>query len=254
MLPQTIIVLDTETISITKPYIYDLGFIVARLNNETNRYEIIEKSQQIIEQIYDNLALFTTAYYESKRLTYTNLMKGKRAKKIKYGFALRHLQNTIEKYDVRVLTAYNAPFDKKALKFTSNFFKYENDFQSFQWLDIHAIANNFIHLHESYIEYAGKNEWFNPSGYLQTNAEKTYAFLEKNPNYKESHTSLEDCIIELEILNASIERGFDNTVELGQKFVEAKKEQSLILKSRGKEYTFKYEKRINHKNGNITLK
>ena len=51
MLPKRIIILDTETISITKPYIYDLGFIVAELDESTNQYKAIAQSQQVIEQI-----------------------------------------------------------------------------------------------------------------------------------------------------------------------------------------------------------
>jgi hypothetical protein len=254
MLPKRIIILDTETISLTKPYIYDLGFIVAELDESINQYKPIAQSQQIIEQIYDNLALFTTAYYENKRLTYTNLMKGKTAKKIKYGFALRHLQNMIKQYDVQMLCAYNSPFDKKALKFTSDFFKYANDFQNIAWLDIHAVANEYLHKHETYINFALENEWFNASGYLQTNAQNTYGFLLNEPTYQEPHTSLQDCIIEMDILNVCIDKGFDNSEPIQKSFITTNKLQVMNVKTAEKTYSFKYSKRVNHKNGDITLK
>ena len=37
-LPSSILVLDTETISIDKAFIYDLGYIVAKLDMETLQY------------------------------------------------------------------------------------------------------------------------------------------------------------------------------------------------------------------------
>lgn len=253
MLPKRIIVLDTETISIDKPYIYDLGFIVAELD-ENLKYQVIYQSQQVIQQIYDNKALFATAYYESKRKIYTSMMKGRKAKKIKYGFALRNLMLVAEQFEVNDILAYNSPFDKRALNFTTNFFKLKNELDNKNWLDIHAIANNYIHKHKEYIEYATNLEWFNTSGYLQTNAEKTFAFLTNNKDFKEEHTSLQDCLIELDILNSCIEKGFDNSEEMKTSFVKAETKQTLKIKIDDKVYDFEYSKRINHKNGDITLK
>ena len=65
MLPNKIMILDTETIGLEKCFVYDIGFIVAELQ-ENGFYKPIVKSQFIIEQVYDNRELFETAYYNDK--------------------------------------------------------------------------------------------------------------------------------------------------------------------------------------------
>lgn len=251
MLPQKILLIDTETISIEKRYIYDFGYIIAELKDGV--YQPIIKAQNIIEQIYDNLALFTTAYYESKRKEYTNLMKGRTAKKVKYGFAMQTVKHLIKEHNIEYAIAYNSGFDKVALEFTTNFFKTQNVFENIQWLDLLAISNNLIHLHESYIEVAKERKWFNESGYLQTNAEKTYAFLSGNYDYAEPHTSLQDCEIELAILNECVQRGLDIKTTYKSRYILSGAKQYLQIEHNGKNYSFGYNKRINRKNGVISL-
>jgi len=251
MLPTKILLIDTETISIEKRYIYDFGYIIAELKNGI--YIPIVKSQNIIEQIYDNLALFTTAYYQNKRKDYTKLMQGRTAKKVKYGFAMQTLKHLIKEHSIEYVTAYNSGFDKDAIAFTTDFFKTQNVFENLKWFDLLALSNNLIHLHESYIEIAKEKGWFNESGYLQTNAEKTYAFITKNYEYKEPHTSLQDCEIELAILNECVNRGFDILTNYKSKFILSGAKQYLRIEHNGKEYAFGYNKKINRKNGIISL-
>lgn len=251
MLPQKILLIDTETISIEKRYIYDFGYIIAELKEGV--YQPIVKSQNIIEQIYDNLALFTTAYYESKRKEYTNLMKGRTAKKVKYGFAMQTLKHLMKEHGIEYAIAYNSGFDKGALEFTTDFFKTQNVFENIKWLDLLAISNNLIHLHESYINVAKERKWFNESGYLQTNAEKTYAFITSDYGYVEPHTSLQDCEIELSILNECVKRGLDIKTTYKSKYILSGAKQYLNIEHNGKNYSFGYNKKINRKDGTISL-
>lgn len=251
MIPHKILLIDTETISIEKRYIYDFGYIIAELQN--NVYEPMIKSQNIIEQVYDNLALFTTAYYQNKRKTYTNLMKGRTAKKVKYGFAMQTLKHLIKEHNIQYVIAYNSGFDKGAIEFTTDFFKTQNVFKDLIWLDLLAISNNLIHLHESYIDIAKEKRWFNESGYLQTNAEKTYAFISGNYDYIEPHTSLQDCEIELSILNECVKRGFNVKTTYKSKYILSGAKQYLHIEHNGKNYSFGYNKKIKRKNGVISL-
>jgi hypothetical protein len=251
MKPTKILLIDTETISIEKRYIYDFGYIIAELENE--QYIPLVKSQNIIEQIYDNLALFTTAYYENKRNTYTKLMQGRTAKKNKYGYVMQTLKHLIKEHDIQYVIAYNSSFDKGAIEFTTNFFKTQDIFKGLIWLDLLAISNNLIHLHESYIDKAKEKNWFNVSGYLQTNAENTYAFLTENYDFKEEHTSLQDCEIELHILNECVKRGFDIETNYKSKYILSGAKQYFRIEHNGKNYSFGYNKKINRKNGIISL-
>lgn len=252
MLPKKILILDTETISIDKPYIYDLGYIVAELID--NQYVAIERHQRIIEQIYDNQALFSTAYYEKKRLKYTSLMKGRKAKKNKYGFALQELNRIIQYHEIETVFAYNSPFDKRAVQFTTSFFKTQDILGSKNWLDLLSIANNFIHNTVQFTDFALKSNSVNPSGLILTNAEVTYQFITGDLLFIEDHTSLADAEIELAILNECIKNGYNNDIEYKRSFIESGKVQYLKIETPEKTYTFKYNKKIKRKNGTIVLK
>lgn len=252
-LPNNIIVLDTETISIDKAFIYDLGYIVAKLDAETQQYKIIERSQEIITQIYDNKPLFETAYYSNKREIYTSLMKGRTAKKNKFGYAMQKLKHIIKEHNITHIFAYNSSFDYRAVQQTADLFKAQNTLKDLVWVDILAVANHYIHQTTHYTTYAGQNGWVNPSGYIKTDAEKTYGFLTNNPDYTEPHTSLQDCEIELFILNSCVARGWNNETEYSKKFVASGSNQVLKITVGEKVYSFNYTKRINKKNGEIVL-
>ena len=57
-----ILVLDTETTSLDKPFCYDFGGIIY----DTETGEILEEKSWIIEQVWYNLPLFESAYYKEK--------------------------------------------------------------------------------------------------------------------------------------------------------------------------------------------
>lgn len=218
MFYKRIIVLDTEAISLQKPFIYDLGFIVAEWNGM--EYIPIYRSQAIIEQIYHNRELFATAYYGEKRPRYTSLLKGRKAKKKKFGWAIHHLLKMIKFYEVEALFAYNNGFDIKALNFTAKNFNYNVDFNNFIWHDILAIANNFIHNSLDYMEFAKENDLLGASKrYVQTNAEATYKYITNNVNYIEPHMALQDSEIELDILNEAIKLGYNMKIETKKRFL-----------------------------------
>ena len=58
-----IIVLDTETISLEKQFIYNMGWVV--MNTETG--EILETQDLVIDQIWQNKPIMITAYYANKK-------------------------------------------------------------------------------------------------------------------------------------------------------------------------------------------
>lgn len=252
-LPKKIIVLDTETISLNKPFVYDIGYIVAELNTETLQYEPILKSQHIIEQIYDNKELFSTAYYEEKRKFYTNLMKSRSAKKTKLGYATQIISNLLKVYEINIIFAYNSSFDEKVFNFNSDYFKIKNPFKNYQWVDILGIANNFIHNTNEYKNFANEKDFVTEAGNIETNAEKTFAFLTQNESYKEEHTSLQDAEIELTILNKCVMLGFTEVKKYTKSFIEADKIQQLNIITKDKTYNFPYRKKSNTKKG-IVLK
>ncbi len=247
-LPQKIIVIDTETINIEKRFIYDIGFIVCELKE--NRYIAIEKHQYIVDQVYNNTLLFETAFYFEKKKKYTNILKGRKVVVKKLGYITQIISAILKRENITHIFAYNSPFDKGAFIFNSDYFKIKNPFEKSEWNDILAIANNFIHLNIDYINFTTKNGFVNESGYIQTNAEKTYAFIINSPLYKESHTSLADCEIELEILNRCIENGYKEFKQYKGKFIKSNQNQVFTVIHNKEVFNFEYTKKTNSKGKN----
>ena len=54
-----IVVFDTETIDTEHPFCYNVGFVVY----DTNELKVLAKREYVIEQVWHNPMLFSTAYY-----------------------------------------------------------------------------------------------------------------------------------------------------------------------------------------------
>lgn len=190
------IVLDTETINLANPFIFDLGFIVVDELGET-----ISKHQYIIKEIYDNKALFEMAFYKSNREYYETILKKGIAKKLPLKKVMRQVKKILIKNGIVEVYAFNCSFDKNAINYTNNFFGIENPFEKIFYRDIRQLAKMFIYNTQEYKNFIEKNELFTLKGFIKTSAESTYQFIIKDPTFIEHHTALQDCEIELKILN-----------------------------------------------------
>jgi hypothetical protein len=70
-----IVVFDTETTSLEKPFCYNIGYVIADIESGN----VLLKKDFVVEQVWHNPMLFTTAYYFDKREIYISRMKGKKA-------------------------------------------------------------------------------------------------------------------------------------------------------------------------------
>ena len=68
-----IVIFDTETISTTKPFCYNIGYVIADTENRTT----LVKHDFVVSETWNNKMLFNTAYYCDKQETYISRMKGK---------------------------------------------------------------------------------------------------------------------------------------------------------------------------------
>jgi hypothetical protein len=195
-----ILVLDTETISLNKPFIYDLGYTIADTNGN-----IIKKKSYIISQVWNNKELFATGYYANKKPLYYERLKSGYSKKVCWGNAMRYLANDIKKYGITCVYAYNSKFDSRALNFMCAWYKVVNGLGGMEILDI----MNYIKPITSTKDY---QEFCQVNGFMtaqkksqpQKKAETLYRYLTNNVDYEEEHTGLEDSLIELEILMTAL--------------------------------------------------
>lgn len=183
------LILDTETRSLSQRHIYDIGWVIM---NESG--EIVKKRSYFIKQEERG---FSTAYYHEKNNKYyKSKLESKEMKKVYLGQALRWLVKDSKECE---LWAYNSPFDMVALQRTSE--KYNKELNIGQINDIMRLTRNLKNdlAYKAWcIEHNALTNHKRPQPRI--NAETVYRYLSGLHDFEESHTALEDAIIEAFIL------------------------------------------------------
>lgn len=194
------LILDTETISLDKPFVYDLGYTIADADGN-----IVAKKSYVITQIWNNKELFATSYYAAKKPLYYSRLKSKYSKKVSWGNAMRYLANDIKKYGVNEVFAYNSKFDTRALNFMCAWYKVVNGLGGTEIKDIMKYIAPITET-EDYKNFCETNGYMTAHKIpqCQKKAETLYRYLTNNVEFEEEHTGLEDSLIELEILMVAL--------------------------------------------------
>ena len=121
-----IMIFDTETTSLNKPFCYNVGYVIA----DTDTKEIVETKDFVAEQIWHNLALFSTAYYAEKRQLYVKDMRSRKTRMMKFGRICQEMIRDIKKYNIQMAFAYNSDFDERVFDFNCDWFKCINPFDT----------------------------------------------------------------------------------------------------------------------------
>lgn len=204
-----VMIFDTETTSLNKPFCYNIGYCV--YNTDTNEIEL--KEDFVVEQIWHNIPLFSSAYYADKRPIYINRMKSRKVKMEKFGFITQRIYRIIKSYAIEFAYAYNSKFDEKVFNFNCDFFKVINPFDTVKVFDIRGMVHNKIAFTSEYKNFCESNNLFTDTGNYSTTAESVYKFITNNIEFEEEHTALSDAIIETEILEYCITKGCNYTEE-----------------------------------------
>ena len=92
------VVFDTETTSLNKPFTYNIGYVIL----DEDGTLLLEKDF-VVEQIWHNLPLFSTAYYAEKRPTYVASMKARKTAMKKFGYICQEMARDFKKYEIGLL-------------------------------------------------------------------------------------------------------------------------------------------------------
>lgn len=222
-----------KKIGITKPLIYDLGWQVV---SSTGR--VYSRHNFLIQETFFVPSVFNTAYYRDKRPIYIDLLNKGKISSGTWKEVTRVLLQDMERADL--LLAYNAMFDfKKAIPFTEryinalysdNYWEYEErqrksieaminnngkapsnpEFDEFNMRfrnkdypigDLWALSCEMLINEEKFKKDAIRNCKVSQSGlYFTTTAERTTQFILNDDSFVESHTALDDALIETKIL------------------------------------------------------
>ena len=203
------IVLDTETCPIDKDvnevspqnmWVYDCGWAVV-----DKRGKVYKTRSFINADIFlGEKELMNSAYYSNKIPMYWEQIK--RGERILTSFhnIRKALLEDIAEFEVKEIFAHNMRFDYGTLNTTQRwltksqyryFFPYEIEI-----CDTLKMARNVIAKMPTYQRFCKENGYLTKNGQYRLTAEIIYRFISKNNDFIESHTGLEDVLIEKEIL------------------------------------------------------
>ncbi len=228
-----------QTIAIAKPLVYDIGWLI--MDRQGN---IVKVENFLVQETFFVPNVFNTAYYKDKRPLYMDMFKNQQIDALPWNEIVEILLEDLRRCDIAA--AYNATFDfKKAIPFTERYIKalysdWYNDYEEKQRISCYNIINGngagknkdfltpvfelrqeefpIVDLwllscqklinNNRYRDYCLKNKLLTNSGtFFKTSAESTYQYLTGQHDFIESHTALDDALIEAQILVKLLRKG-----------------------------------------------
>ena len=200
------LVLDTETTnSLEDPLVYDLGYAII------DKHGTIYKTESfIVSDIFFQDDLMASAYYIKKLSLYYKDIKVGSRKVVSLYEARQQLKEDMTTYSVQAVLAYNMAFDYLSTNTTERYttkskYRYFIPYGVPIWC-IWNMACNTICNSKKYVEWCLLNGEVSQKGNIKTSAETVYKYLTDNPQFTESHTALEDVLIETAIFVECLKR------------------------------------------------
>lgn len=194
------LVVDTETTnSLDDPFCYDVGFAVVDEDGK-----VIESHSYVIADIFLDKDLMQTAYFADKVPQYWKEIKNGKRKLRRFETVRRIFADVCRQYDIKIIVAHNARFDYRSLNLTLRFltsskrrffFPYGTEI----W-DTLKMSRQVLKNSDAYGEFCYNNDYLTKRGCRRYTAEIIYRYLTGNVDFEESHTGLEDVLIEKDIL------------------------------------------------------
>ena len=206
-----VMIIDTETAnSIDQPLPYDFGWAVV----DTETGEIVDKHSYVCAEIFLDKELMSSAYFAEKVPHYwDDIQSGKRQLK-KFLNIRKELWSCLKTFNIKHVGAYNMGFDKRASNndtryLTSSYLRWFFPFKVELFCIWHMACTSFLNTSD-YIRFALDNGFVSEAGNIQTSAECAYRYLTNDPEFEESHTGLEDVLIETAIYLNCLKTGTDS--------------------------------------------
>ena len=206
---RAIMVFDTETVSLNKPFCYNVGYVIYDVANDRK----LARRDFVVEQVWHNPRLLETAYYANKRPLYVKRRRGRATQRLKWGAIRNRMLKDIETYNVVAAYAFNSDFDVKVFDFNCNkWFHTRNPFDTLPIYDIRKyacayLANNYYFEFCEQRRYTYKDKFFTAKNNYKTTAESFYCAYCYDESFNEEHTAASDSDIELEILKLCLHKG-----------------------------------------------
>lgn len=202
------IVLDTETCPLEQTdevtpwnmFIYDIGWAIVDKRGK------VYKTQSFINAdiFLDEKELMKSAYYSEKIPKYwEDIKSGVRQLKSFYNIKKQLLEDIAE-YGVKEIYAHNMRFDYGTLQNTQRWLtksKYRYFFpKGIEICDTLKMARQVLKDSKMYRVWCEQNGYITKNNQCRFSAEVLYRYITGNDDFIESHTGLEDVMIEKDIL------------------------------------------------------
>ena len=201
------IVLDTETTnSLDDPLTYDIGFAVI-----DEKGKVYESYSFVIAEIFLDKELMKSAYFADKIPQYWQDIKDGKRKLAKLLTVKKILAKVMKANNTNIVIAHNARFDYRSLATTQRFLTsskyryflpYGTEIYCTLKMARQALKNNI-----EYDNFCWDNHYLTKKGCKRYTAEIIYRFLTGKNDFIESHTGLEDVLIEKEIFSFCFANG-----------------------------------------------
>lgn len=203
------LVMDTETCPVDKTieevdpknmWTYDIGWAVVDKRGKVYR----QRSFVNADIFLNEKELMNSAYYANKIPQYwEDIKKGLRILTSWYNIRKIFLAD-LEEFGIEQVYAHNMRFDYHTATVTQRWItksKYRDFFpKHVEICDTLKMARDVIGKMPTYIQFCEMYGFLTKNGRPQFKAETLYRFITNDPTFIESHTALEDVMIEKEIL------------------------------------------------------
>ena len=199
-------VLDTETCPIDRErqdvtpenmLVYDIGYAIVDKKGNIYRTGSYIISDVFFKEFYSKMQ---SSYYAEKIPNYMQDI-GENKRKVKSWSEISFiLREVIQEFRVAAIVAHNARFDFGALKNTKEYLNQYAMLPFMTWYDSLKMARSVVAEMPTYKQFCYDNRYITKTGKCKLTAEVLYRYIKNDNTFIESHTALEDVLIEKEIL------------------------------------------------------
>lgn len=195
------LVLADETLDLSQSIVYDIGWAITDKQGRIYKtrsfviYEVFVKMRDVMQ----------SAYYADKIPKYWEEIKSGKRKLVRWQTMYNAFWEDIKEFGVKAVFAHNAGFDHRALNTTIRYLtKSKKRFflpKKVEIWDTLKMARQTIGKQKSYRKWCKENGYMtnHRSPQVRLTAEILYRYITGNNDFIESHTGLEDVLIEIKI-------------------------------------------------------
>lgn len=196
------LVIDGDKVDLSQSLVYDIGWAICDKRGNVYR----TRSFLIYEVFVAMKDVMVSAYYADKIPMYWEQVKSGQRKLVRFQTMYNMFWNDIKEFGISAIFAHNAHFDYKALTNTiRGVYKSKKRFffpRKIEIWDTLKMAKQTIGKQPSYKRWCEKHEYMtkHKTPQVRLTAEVLYKYISGNNDFEESHTGLEDVLIEIKIM------------------------------------------------------